>query len=72
LLSEIWGSHGSDYQHKIILGYDVIERTHADVSKEAVTCVFGFELWSLSIFWRGELVSIFQWSLPRQSSDSKQ
>ena len=50
LLSEIWGPHDSENQYYIILGYEVIERTHTDISEEASTCVFGFELWNLSIF----------------------
>ena len=63
LLSELWGSCGSKYEFYISLGYDVIALIHTDVSEEAATCVYCFELWSLSIFRRGKLVSIFQWRL---------
>jgi len=47
LISEIWGSHGSEYQYYVILGYEVIALIHTDVLEEAATCFFGFELRSL-------------------------
>jgi len=72
LLPDFWSSHGSKYQYFIILGYDVITLRVTDFSEKTATCVFGFEVWCLCIFRHGELVSIFQWCLPRQSSDSKQ
>jgi hypothetical protein len=71
LLSEIWGSCGSKYEFYSSLGYDVIALIRTDVSEEAATCVFGFGLWSLSIFRCGKLVSIFEWRLPWHSSESK-
>ena len=63
LHSEIWGSHGSEYEYYIILGYEVIALINTDVSEEAATRVFGFELRSLNILRRGELVYIF-WLSP--------
>jgi hypothetical protein len=71
LLSEIWSSYGSKDHYYIILGYDVMALTHTDFSEVAATGVFGFELWILSILRSGELVSIFQWRLPRQKIESK-
>ena len=41
---QICSPHNSKYLYHGIMGHDVVALTRTDVSEEATTCVFGFEL----------------------------